>query len=116
EYRQAIATEPKLVIAYMNLGNALQAKGKLDQAIAQFREALRIEKDQNALRAKGGGRDEPGPAGQVHYNLGNALRAKGDLNGAIAEYQEAIRLDYPGAHLNLGVALQAKGQVDEAIA
>ena len=85
-----------------NLGNALRRQGKLDEAIAEYREAIRLQPD-----------DHIG-----HYNLGDILRSQGKLDEAIAEYREAIRLqpDYAYAHSNLGLALLAQGKVDEAIA
>jgi tetratricopeptide (TPR) repeat protein len=89
-------------VAHVNLGNALATKGKLDEAIAEYREAIRLKKDY----------------AKAHYNLGKALEDKGKLDEAIAEYREAIRLkkDFANAHVNLGVALRSKGQLDEAIA
>ena len=85
-----------------NLGNALKKKGKLDEAIACCRQAIRL----NPKYAAG------------HSNLGNALKKKGTLDEAIACYREAVRLDseYAIARNNLGTALNDKGKVDEAIA
>jgi tetratricopeptide (TPR) repeat protein len=80
----------------------LVAKGRLDQAIAECQEAIRLKKD----------------LPQAYYNLGNALSDKGRPEEAIAEYQEAIRLkkDYATAHYSLGNVLRAKGRLEEAIA
>jgi Flp pilus assembly protein TadD len=85
----------------VGVGAALYAKGKVDEAIAEFREAIRLNKN-NA---------------EAHSNLGAALRSKGHLDEAIAEHREAIRLhkNYAAAHSNLGAALESKGQTDEAI-
>jgi tetratricopeptide (TPR) repeat protein len=89
--------------AHYHLGLVLYDKGRLDEAVAEYREALRLGLEDNA---------------GAHNNLGVALRAKGDLDGAIAQYQRAIRLkaDSAEAHTNLGVALVDKGRLDEAIA
>src|SRR5262249_20385785 len=86
---------------HTNLGEALYAKGRLDEAIAAFRQAIRLKKD----------------FPEAHANLGEALAAKGQLDEAIAACREAIRLrgDDPDAHWNLGVALQAKGQCRRAV-
>jgi tetratricopeptide (TPR) repeat protein len=92
-----------LIEAHNNLGNALQRiPGRLNDAIAQYEEALRLKPD----------------FAEVHNNLGNALEAEGRLNEAIAQYEEALRLkpDYPEAHNNLGVALGAEGRLNDAIA
>ena len=90
--------------AHYNLGCLLQkAPGRLDDAIAQYAEALRVK---------------PGLP-EAHYNLGRALEAKpGRLNEAIAHYEEALRLkpDYAEAHNSLGDALQeSPGRMPEAI-
>jgi tetratricopeptide (TPR) repeat protein len=97
----AVALRPVSPGAHLNLGCLLYDKGRFDEAIAEYREALRLKKDYSG----------------AHLNLGNALRAKSDLDGAIKEYQKALRLqkDFPGAHLNLGLVLRKKGDVDGAI-
>ena len=71
----------------------------MDGAIAEDREALRLNPNNAA----------------AHASLGVALRNKGDLDGAIAEYREALRLNPNNAeaHDNLGSALliRATGMV-----
>jgi len=90
--------------ALNNLGIALRETGKLDDAIARFRQAL----------AKHRWLWFP----EAHYNLGLALENKGRYDAAIAEYRKAIELkpDNAMAHNNLGNALDDKGQTEEAIA
>ena len=85
---------------HFSRGNALYKKGDLDGAIAEYREALRLQPNLPT----------------AHGNLAAALAAKGDLDGAIAEFREALRLrpNYPEAHYNLGEALAAKGNKEEA--
>src|SRR5262249_45230592 len=80
---------------------ALKDKGQLDEAITEYREAIRIKKDDPV----------------AHRNLGGALRDKGRLDEAIAEFREAIRLkkDDAEAHLNLGQALGEQGHFAEAL-
>jgi serine/threonine-protein kinase len=98
----AVALRPDSMGAHNNLGNALNAKGQVDEAIACYQKAI-------ALDPK---------AALAHANLGNALRNKGQVDEAIACYRKAIALDPKAAlaHANLGLALRNKGQVDEAIA
>jgi tetratricopeptide (TPR) repeat protein len=97
----AVAIRPGSPGARLNLGHTLYSKGQLDEAIAEYRHAIRLKKDY---------------AG-AHNNLGMALEAQGRPDEAIAEYGEAIRLkpDYPEAHNNLGIALERKGQFAEAL-
>ena len=86
---------------YNNLGIALSSKGKAETAIAQYKEAIRL--DPNYEKA--------------HYNLGNTMRRQGNFEEAIVHYKEAIRLypDYVQAHSNLGVALSLARKPEEAI-
>ncbi len=119
-----------------NLGFALAAQGKMDQAVDQYTEALRLQPDLAdthndlgmALAAQGKmeqARDQfaeavrlkPGLA-RAHNNLGLALAAQGQLDQAMAEYAEALRLkpEFAEAHYNLGLALAAQGKLDEAVA
>jgi tetratricopeptide (TPR) repeat protein len=85
-----------------NRGADLQAQGKLGDAIAEFRAAIRLKPDY-AL---------------AHFNLGTTLAARGMLNEAIIEFRAATRLkpDFAEAHSNLGLALRNQGKLDEAIA
>ncbi|MBF0608313.1 MAG: tetratricopeptide repeat protein [Magnetococcales bacterium] len=87
---------------HVNKGASLSTLGLIDEAIAQYREAIRIKPDYAT----------------AHNNLGNALSAKGLIDEAIAQYREAIRIkpDYADAYYNLGIALYANGLIDEAIA
>ncbi len=98
----AVALRPQSPGAHINLGHALRDKGRLDEAIAEYREAIRLQNDFT----------------EAHDNLGLVLRNKGQLDEAIAEFREAIRIkkDLADPHNGLGIALHDKGQVDEAIA
>ena len=147
DYRSALILWSDTVVkapanpwAHNHLGYELtNIPGRLNDAIAQFEEALRLKPDyaeahdnlgfalekvpgrmndaidqfREALRLK------PEDA-EAHYNLGYALEVlPGLLNAAIAQYEEALRLK-PGfaeIHLNLGNALEKlPGRMDEAIA
>jgi WD40 repeat protein/serine/threonine protein kinase/tetratricopeptide (TPR) repeat protein/thiol-disulfide isomerase/thioredoxin len=112
------------------------AKGQqMDDAVAEYREAIRLKKDQaiahnnlgNAMQARGQldeaiaeFREALGlqkDYADAHYNLGNALRDKGRLEEAIAEFREAVRIqkDFPEAHCNLGQALKLQGEFRQAL-
>src|ERR1044071_4191644 len=65
--------EPDDAAAHYQLGNALLDKAELDGAIAEFREALRLN-----------------PTSELaHIGIGIAFRRKGDTDTAIAEYRIA---------------------------
>ena len=136
-FRQAIRLKPNLAVAHANLREALQAQGKLDEAIAECRTAIKLQPDfaeahndlgailcdqvhdypaaeaafRQAIRLKPNG-------AKAHMNLGNALKAQGKLDAAIAEYRTAIKLkpDYAEAHDSLGNTLGESGDVRDAIA
>ncbi len=106
EYRLALtATEPgeeAEVGGLLGLGKALQAQGKLDQALACYGKA---------------GDLAPQDA-QPPYLLGSAYRAKGTLNRAIVEYQRAIALqeDYAVVHYELAHSYEQLGYWSKASA
>jgi protein O-GlcNAc transferase len=122
-------------LACFHLGSRLASAGKLEEAIAAFRQAIRIKPDfaeahgnLGSLLLDVGRIDEavaanreairlmPGSE-QAHYNLGVSLQRLGDLLGAIASYEKAIALNprFAMAHNNLGIVLQQVGQLDKAI-
>jgi serine/threonine protein kinase/Flp pilus assembly protein TadD len=131
----AVALRPENPSAHVHLGLALEKKGLLDAAIAENREAIRLDKDDAAAHnnlgivLKNKGQLEEAIAelqeairldkddAIAHTNLGNALKDKGRLDAAIVQHREAIRLDkdYALAHTNLGLALAEKGLLEEAI-
>ncbi len=86
---------------YYNLGNALQAQGKLDEAVKSYQKALALKADYV----------------EAHINLGNVLQAQGRLDKAVEHYRKGISFkpNYAEAHYNLGTALQAQGKLDAAI-
>jgi len=113
-------------LAHNNLGVALEAEGRFDAAIEQYREALRIKPDYDHARANLAralrGRYEHAAAADpndavAQYNLATALRDTGNGQEAIVHYQEAIRLqgDYVAAHTDLGGLLSEVGHLDEAV-
>ena len=138
-WSDTVAKRPGNPRAHGNLGSALEAEGRNQEAIVEFQMALRLKPDyaephnnlgniyaalpgrsgeaiaqfQEALRLK------PDSA-VVHFNLGNQwLKEPGRINDAIAQYREAVRLNpgYIAARTNLGTALAGlPGRLDEAIA
>jgi tetratricopeptide (TPR) repeat protein len=96
----AIQIDPKYAPAHNNLGLALKAQNKVEEAIACHRMAIQID-------------PKLAPA---HLNLGNALKAQNKVEEAIACYRMAIQIDpkYAPAHGALGEALLQSGRFAEA--
>jgi Flp pilus assembly protein TadD len=84
------------------LGVGLQAQGRLEDAVAAYREAVRLKPDYPA----------------AYINLGVVLGSKGRWDEAVAAYREAVRLrsDDAGPRLYHGIALSVLGRWDEAVA
>jgi protein O-mannosyl-transferase len=102
-YLTTIERNPGSWMAHNNLGLAWsKLPGRLDDAVAQYQEALRLKPD----------------IAETHTNLGSALaQMPGRLDDAVAQFQEALRLDskYPDAHFYLANALVQTGRIPEAI-
>jgi tetratricopeptide (TPR) repeat protein len=86
-------------------GTEMLHPGKLDEAIAAFREAIRLN---------------PGYA-PAHSALGDALSLRAKRDEAIGEYRTAIRLDPDSdvakkARHAIGTNLRKQGKLEEAIA
>src|SRR6266542_4339553 len=86
----------------VNRGTELLTQGKIDEAVASYKEAARLSPE-----------DE-----DMHYNLALALARQGKREAAKAEYLEALRIypDYAEAHNNLGNLFVAGEKFDDAIA
>jgi tetratricopeptide (TPR) repeat protein len=84
-----------------NAGLAMAVRGQLDDAIAHYRAALRLDPE----------------LAFVHYNLGVALNRRGQGDEAVECFESALRFDpeFVRAHRDLGNALLARGRVDDAI-
>jgi tetratricopeptide (TPR) repeat protein len=103
-WNDTVAKRPDNERAHNNLGLAwAQMPGRLNDAIAQYEEALRLKPD----------------LAEAHYNLGNAwAQMPGRLNDAVAQYEEALRLkpNYADAHNDLGLAwAQIPSRLNDAI-
>jgi tetratricopeptide (TPR) repeat protein len=89
-----------LAPAYNNLGAALNAVDKREEASEAFRKAISLQPDYpDALD-----------------NLGGNLQGIGQIDEAIKLHRQAIALrpNFAQAHCNLGVALQTQEQLEEA--
>lgn len=99
--RNAIAINPQYAAAHCDLGNALFIKGRPEEALACYRETLRLN----------------GDSADVLNNLGTALDALDRLDEAEESYRSALRLQ-PNAmtFCNLGNVLLRQRKQDEAAA
>ncbi|HUB66731.1 MAG TPA: tetratricopeptide repeat protein [Candidatus Methylacidiphilales bacterium] len=100
-WTDTLAKNPTCWVGYNNFGNILLQKGRVDEAMEQFQNALDID---------------PNDA-DVYDNMGEGLSQKGEIDEAIAQYQKALAINPNNAeaHNNLGNALARQGQWDEAI-
>jgi tetratricopeptide (TPR) repeat protein len=135
-FEHTLAVTKNNYIMHRVLGSSLQSQNRLDEAIAHYRQSIRIcpsyIKAQYALGyalCKQGKWNEalvylqkavqiyPGYADAQH-GLGYALYSLGRLDEAIVHFRLAIKLkpDYPEAYYNLANILSAQGKPDEAIA
>jgi len=87
-------------LAHTNLGFALEAAGRPEEALASFSQAVQ---------------DRPVFA-ESRNALGVALMNRGRLNEADAQIREALRIkpEFAAAHNNLGMLLAQQGQAGEA--
>jgi tetratricopeptide (TPR) repeat protein len=101
-WRVTLARNPDCWMARNNVGFVLAQKGEVDEAMAQFQQALQTNPE-----------DPPS-----WNNVGNVLLHWGKVDEAIPYFQKALQLnpDYVEGHNNLGSALLQEGKVDEAMA
>lgn len=100
-FRHVLAASPGNVVGYENLGSALIARGKLEEAVAVITEGLKVHPGRPIL----------------HNNLGLAYRALGQSNAAIEQYRLALQSDpsSSAARSNLGNALRESGDIAGAV-
>jgi len=95
-YKRAIELDPKLSIAYTNLGNIRFRRGDVVAAEELYRRALEVDDRQP----------------EAHYNLGYVMLERGQAQRAIPYFQKAIQADpkFSDAHFNLAMALESLGE------
>lgn len=99
-YRQALAIDPNLVPALINLANIHYARDESAEALALYERAITLEPD----------------VFEAHFNRGNIFHDLGRYADAQACYREALALNptYADAHFYLAVTLEKDGQSREA--
>lgn len=100
-WRATLARNPESWMAHNNIAISLVGKGKVDEAIIHYNEALELDPNYS----------------EAHYNLGNALLRLGRVDEAIAHYQKALETNPNNlpAHYNLAGVLGQSGRMDAAI-
>jgi tetratricopeptide (TPR) repeat protein len=121
--------------AHYELGMAMFYQGRIEEAVAQYNETLRIDPGyESAHNNLGNILFQQGRTGEAviqfsealsinpsdaeaHYNLGNAVFSDGRIDEAITQYRAALQINpsYADAHNNLGKALIEQGRDSEAI-
>ncbi|TAL23280.1 MAG: tetratricopeptide repeat protein [Nitrospirae bacterium] len=123
------------VRTHFNLGAVYYKQGLLNEAVLEYKTALRLDPRYSALLHNNLGnayysqgrayeaiqaykdalRLNPGLA-EPHYNIGNIYMSEGRLNEAVQEYKEALRLNpgYAEIHNGLGFAYYEQGKLAEA--
>ena len=134
-YAATLERNPTSWLSLVNLGNDLQARGRVEDAIARYRAAIAIEpgafeaRHNLALALQELGQYEAGlaeadeavrlrpEASEAHFIRGLCLHGLHRVDEAIPELREAIRLrpDYAQARLNLAAVLDSQGRSSEAI-
>jgi tetratricopeptide (TPR) repeat protein len=97
----ALAVTKDNHVAHVDLGVALELKGELNEALAEYRIAEQLAPELY----------------HVHNNIGRLLDNLGHPNEALAEYRQAVLLkpSLPSLHNSTGVVLAELGRFDEAM-
>jgi len=140
-WSNTLSKNPGSWLANNNIGIELESQGKIDEAMAHYRQALRISPSNpevncniaTILHSQGkfdesvqyyrralkdrNPRDNAKVYADAHNNLGLLLVKQGADDKAVKHFAEAIRIRpaHYEAHSNLGVALAKQGKFDKAI-
>ena len=89
-----MAIRPDSAVTHYNLGLALYHQKKLDEAVAEFRKSVELDRKKAIY----------------HDVLGKALGLQGKLDEATAAFEEAVRLEPDNAYIHhaFGCFLQNK--------
>ena len=100
-YEHALALDPLMADAHVNLGRVLHVAGERGRAEPHYRQAVKLDPD------------DPTP----HFNLGVLFEELGRKEEAVLAYRQAIVRDpdFADAHCNLGLLLESLGRRQEAL-
>ncbi|MDP3716604.1 MAG: tetratricopeptide repeat protein [Acidobacteriota bacterium] len=111
-WTRVVTLDPTHDVGLYNLGTALAAEGRNEEAAVRYRQVLALRPDHADARANLDRLD----AARLERQ-GNDLAARGDLTGAAERYRQAVALDPQRTHsqASLGMALASLGRVSEAL-
>lgn len=94
-------TAPGNAATYNQMGMQFQVAGKLDDALAAYREVQRLMPDDHV----------------VYNNIGSVLQTQEKYEAAIEQYRQALSItpDFALAHCNLGTCFLKMGQQEECL-
>jgi tetratricopeptide (TPR) repeat protein/ubiquinone/menaquinone biosynthesis C-methylase UbiE len=96
--QKAVELNVKDAEAHNNLGNTLQALGRLEDAIESYQQSVVLQPNLMGAHTN---------LMIVYNNFGNELKEQGRLDLAIESYRQALKInpEYPEANYNMGIAL-----------
>ena len=100
-WSRTVKDSPDSFVAHGGLGRALQERGRLEEAIAEYRRAIQLNPREFKAR----------------YNLGTIYEGQENLNAAAEEYLSAIEHNpmFGDAYFNLASIYVRRKSIDEAI-
>jgi tetratricopeptide (TPR) repeat protein len=133
---RAIACNDRVPECHYNMGLALAAAGRMQDAARSFGHAIALKGDYAEAHMNLGNAQmnlghvdeaiasleralalKPDVA-ELHYNIANVLAENGQLDRAVISYERALSLkpDYADAHNNLGTVQTGQGKYEEGLA
>lgn len=100
DYRKALDANPQSIIARFNLGNTLLWQNKAQEAMNEFADAARIEKDK-------------GRKAQIFHNMGVIFHTMKEYEKAIEAYKESLRNNPNDDETRYNLALAQKMLKDQ---
>lgn len=99
-YRAALALDPYMVAALVNLANIHYSRDEMVEALALYERAIALDRD----------------FFEAHFNLANIHHDVGRYEEAVDSYTKALRLNpaYADAHFYLAVTLEKMGRSQDA--
>jgi tetratricopeptide (TPR) repeat protein len=100
-WRQVVKLQPRDAFAYARLGDTLFSQNRYDEGIAEYEQALKLQK-----------------SARIYRDYGDKLREVNKLDASVIAYKEALKLKPKNhdAHLGLGLTYKQQQKYTEAIA